>query len=159
MKPTIRSITVLFGGIVLSVVVSATLDHMLMPSGGKLIVQYMSPQSGSSDELRLWGELRRSGYIATYLVGPLTGFAVGIFVGILQKNGAAALAAIALVPDFLYGFLTDRYKGWSHSAVGILTYIFHRSLPFIAAMLAAALFCRLMVDRYAARLVTPASSG
>ena len=135
-----RTFAVFLGGVLLSIAIGVALELVLDPNAGQWIAKAFNTPPTSPQ----WGEisrqLERSGRISLYVINPLVGLAVGIFVGLLQKNRVLIVTASCLIPDFLYGLLTDRAKLWAHSMLGILRYTVHNSLPFATALVAAAFF-------------------
>jgi hypothetical protein len=142
-----RTLAVFVGGVVLGFALSVALELLLDPDGGQWIAKAFNAPPTSPQ----WGEisrqLERSGKISLYVINPLVGLAVGIFVGLLQKNRALIVTASCLIPDFLYGVLTDHAKLWAHSILGIARYALHSSLPLAVALAAAALCHRFMNNR------------
>src|SRR6266545_3936233 len=98
-----RALAVFVGGVFLGIAMSGALELVLDPNGGQWIVKAFNTPPTSSQ----WGEisrqLERSGRISLYVIDPVVGLAVGIFVGLLQKNRALIVTASCLIPDFLYG--------------------------------------------------------
>jgi hypothetical protein len=144
-RTSLRAIGVFLGGAFISVVASALLDHFLLPNGVSLVTRLFTGVP-VAEQVTFVHQLRQSVLITVYLVNPLVGILVGIFVGLLQKNYAMIVAALCLVPDFLFGIFADHGRVWTHSLNGIITYLMDNSLPFIAAVLTTGTV-RYMLDR------------
>jgi len=138
-----RTVAVFVGGVALSFLVTAMLVGALMPHYGELIVALFNTPPNSPKWHDLWIQWQHFTRIGVYVIGPLTGLAVGIFVGMAQRNRPVPLALCCLAPEFLLGFLGDRAKNWSNSISGILFYVLDQSYPFVAAAIAAYLLHRL----------------
>jgi hypothetical protein len=95
--------------------------------------------------------LYHSASVTVFVVVPLAGAIVGVFVGLLQRTWVRTVAVCCLIPDFVFGFLGDTRKVWAHSAKGISIYAFDEALPFAAAILAATV-CRYLLTREHAHL-------
>jgi hypothetical protein len=124
----------------LSLVAAVGFEQVVNPHGPELIVRAFRTPATSPEWNDIARQLRRSAWLVSYIGDPLAGFVVGAFVGLLQKRHTLIVAAACLAPDVLYTFFTDRARLWSHSVSGILNHLFVISLPFMAAVLAAAAF-------------------
>lgn len=129
----IRTAAVFLGGVVLSLVASAVLVTVLLPNSGELIVKMFNTPPTSPKWNELWIQWQHATHITVFIIGPLVGIAVGVFIGLFQRRNAVLLAIFALVPDFLMGVVGDRARYWSHSISGVALYALHHSFPFIAA--------------------------
>jgi hypothetical protein len=138
-----RTVAVFIGGAILSFVVSAVLVTVLLPNSGELIVAMFKTPRNSPNWNDLWTQWQHMARITVFVIGPLIGIAVGVFVGLLHRRNAMLLAVCALVPDFLVGVLGDRARYWSGSFSGVALYVVHHSFPFIAAALSAYMVQRL----------------
>jgi hypothetical protein len=143
-----RTLAVFLGGVVLAIAVSALLEMVFDPNAGYWVAKAFDTAPNKPEWDEISRQLARSGRISLYVVGPLAGVAVGIFVGLLQKSRVPIVTACCLVPDFLYGLLTDHAKVRAHSTVGVLRYAFHNSLPFATALAAAVLCHRFIRARH-----------
>ena len=108
------------------------------PNAGLWIVKAFNTPPSSPQWKEIAQQLERSGRIELYVISPLAGLAVGIFVGLLQKSRALIVTASCLIPDFLYSLLSDHARLWSHSVLGVLLGL-TRSIPFATAVAAAAI--------------------
>jgi|SRR5271155_63783 hypothetical protein len=134
-----RTVIVLLGGVALSFAVAALLAHFLTPDAGKLIGWMFAALPSNPQWPEVSSRWHHVSVISSYVIPPLTGLAVGLFVGLLQMRSAAVVAACCLLPDFLAQFMLDTPKLWAKSPAGILSYVLVHSLPFVAAALAAGL--------------------
>ncbi len=143
----VRTSAVLLGGIVLSVLVPAFLILIIQPDAARWIARAFTVPANSPEWNQIGPHVLREAAIAAYLVAPLAGLAVGLFVGLFQKIRPTIIAASCLVPGFLYELRSDHARLWMHSGQGVLRYGATQSLPFIAAILAAAICNRLIRNR------------
>lgn len=139
-----RTVAVVLVGIFLSIFGAALLDHLIDPHAQELIVKAFTLPRDSPQWAELSLRLQRSAWLTSYVVNPLTGFLIGIFVGIFQKRHTVVVAAGCLIPYFLYTLLMDRGRLFSHSVNGLLTHLFVVSLPFMAAVVTATAIQHLM---------------
>lgn len=145
LKEVTRLVAIFLGGVALSVFATGTFQLLLTSSGD--IIKLNTTATNSAEWPEILNHLRQSGIVSTYLVVPLAGLLVGVFVGVLQKRWAMLVAASCWVPDFLFGFFSDEHKAWARSSRGITFYIVDHSLPFIVAVLASAICSRLISRR------------
>jgi hypothetical protein len=138
-----RTVAVFIGAVLLSFIVSAVLATVLLPTSGELIVAMVGTPRISPKWNELWTQWKHATRITVFVIGPLVGIAVGLFVGLLQRRNAVLLAACALLPDFLVSFFGDRARYWSHSTSTVALYFLHHSFPFIAAAFSAYMMRRL----------------
>jgi hypothetical protein len=139
-----RTIAVVFGGIVISITAHILLVHLLAPNSTQLIARVFTTPSSSMDWTELAHQWHRFNLISLFIVAPLSGIAVGLFVGSLQTHHVAIIAAICQLPEFLVLFWDDRAKSWAGSLSGWASFLVVRSLPFLAAVLTA-LVCRKLI--------------
>ena len=131
-----KTTAVTAAGVLLSFFLAAELQHLLRPNMPQLIVkaQHANPRGPE------WGglskQLQHVAAVTVYVVGPLAGIGVGVFVALLQKRRPVLIACLCLIPQFFVGLFTDYRRAWAHSASGVLHYLFDHSLPFILAILA-----------------------
>jgi ABC-type glycerol-3-phosphate transport system permease component len=142
-----RTLGVFLVGVVLSIVVPILSMYFLQPHFNQLIARVFTTPPNNHDWDEIWSALRRSAAISTYIIEPVAGLAVGLFVGLFQRERPAIIAAGCLIPEFLHGFFVDHAKFWMRSAVGILHFTFQHSLPFVAAIVAATLCHRLLSNK------------
>jgi hypothetical protein len=142
-----RTLCVFLVGVTLSIVVPILLEYLLQPHSSQLIARVFTTPPNSPDWFEIWSAFRRSAAISTYIVAPLAGLGVGLFVGSLQRKRPAIVAASCLLPEFFQGLLSDHAKVWMGSAFGVLRFTFQHSLPFVAAVVAAMLCQRLIRNR------------
>lgn len=139
-----RTAVIVVSGVLLSFLIGGVLTSVLLPNAGQLIVTMWNTPASSSRWDELWTQWQQAGRTITYLIKPLVGVALGVFVGLLQKHRVVLVATTCLVPDFLVGFLADRARYWSHSLFGICMYLFNHSLPLVTAAIVAYILHRLM---------------
>lgn len=142
-----RTFAAVLGGVTLSFVVPLILARVFLPDELKLIAKAFVTPSNSPEWTEISHQFHRTELIAVYVINPLAGLAVGIFVALLQRSRALIFAAGCMIPDFLYGLLGNRPRMWVGSTRGILYYLFDHSLPFMAALLIAALCQRIIKTR------------
>jgi hypothetical protein len=121
--------------------------YFLQPHFNQLIARVFTTPQNNPDWDEIWSALRRSAAISIYIIEPIAGLAVGLFVGSLQRKRPAIVAASCLLPEFFQGLLSDKAKVWTGSAFGVLRFTFQHSLPFVAAVVAAMLCQRLIRNR------------
>lgn len=132
-----RTIAVFFGSVVVAFAVELLLGHFFTPDSGKLIVQIFTTDPSSPQWPEIWSQWHRVNMLSLYVITPVVGLFAGAFIGLLQKHHAILVAASSQVPQFVELLWADRAKVWVHSLSGILVFLATRSLPFIAAVLAA----------------------
>ena len=142
-----RTLGVFSVGVVLSIVVPILLMYFLQPHFNQLMARVFTTPPNSPDWDETWSALRRSAAISTYIIDPLAGLTVGLFVGLFQRERPAIVAASCLLPEFFRGLLSDHAKVWMGSAFGALRFTFQHSLPFVAAVVAATLCQHLISNR------------
>jgi hypothetical protein len=141
-----RSIFVFLGGIIVSFAVPLILSRLILPGDAQWIGKAFTTPSASTQWDEIWRHLQNSAMVQVYLINPLGGLAVGVFVGLLQRNRVTLVAASCLVPDFVTGLLGGVPRIWARSAAGIAVYLFDHALPFAVAIIGAAL-CHYVVVR------------
>jgi hypothetical protein len=150
-----RTVVVLVGGILVASVVPAVLEYFLQPGSPMLVQRVMTTQADSAEWRDIGPAIRSSTTIATLVIAPLVGVAVGAFVGLLQRRHTLLLATFCLLPEFMERLLGDHAKHWATSAIGVARFVAYNSLPFLTGIGAAAL-CRKLVRRRAEN-ASPAS--
>jgi hypothetical protein len=133
----IRTFVVFLCGVLLSVVAAACLEYVFGRNAPALISRLYTPIPPDQRAL-FYKQLFHFASVTVYVVDPLVGVVVGLFVGLLQRTHAMTVAACCLIPDFMLGFVDDTRKVWAHSVRGISIYSFDHALPFAAAMVTAA---------------------
>lgn len=141
-----RTIIVCLSGIVLAIVGPIILGHIFLPDEVQWIVKAYTTPPESLQWEEISKQLHRAGLIQLYLVNPLGGVIVGAFIGILQKTRPVILSVLCILPDFLLSFFGEQNKLWATSSSGIMHYGISRSLPFLTAIIAAAV-CHLLMSR------------
>jgi hypothetical protein len=140
-----RSLGVFLLGTALAVIVSAVLQHFLLPNFGQLVARVLATPPNNPEWYEIGPALRRSAAISVYIIDPLVGLTVGLFVGLFQRERPAIVAAGCLLPDFFQGLLSDHAKLWMGSPFGVLRFTFQHSLPFVAAIIVA-MFCQHLIS-------------
>ena len=128
-----RSIAVFVGGVLLVFVFSTGLTEIIFPNEPQLMNKALMAPVNSPVRYQAWQDFHRAMGLITYVINPLVGLAVGIFVGLLQKKYAAIMAIACLIPDWLVGFLGDHARIWTHSKAGIVHYFLIVTSPFVIA--------------------------
>ncbi len=141
-----RTIAVFVGGVLLSFLLPIPMGHYLTPNTGPLIVRMFSTPPNSPDWDELWRQWHRINLLSLYVISPLVGLAVGIFVGLLQKQHPVLLAVLCQLPEYLDRLRTDHVTRRLGSLSGTFTYLLIRLLPFLAAALGA-FICERLVRR------------
>jgi hypothetical protein len=145
-KSLLWTAVVLIAGSAAAVFGGLALDHFLQPGFPHLVRQVLTTPPNSADWPEIQRRLRYSGLLTIYVADPLTALLVGMLVGLLQKRRSAIIAACCMVPNFWLELSSDHIRYWAGSKSGIAIYVFHKALPFIAAILGAVL-CRLLIGR------------
>jgi hypothetical protein len=153
-----RTVVVLLGGVVLSVVVPIVLEYLLQPNANLWLAKAFTTSPDSPEWREIWPKFRESAAISTYVIAPLAGLSVGIFVGLFQMNRPIIVTTSCLMPEFLQGFFSDHARFWTHSVHGVFRFVFQRSLPFIVAVLAATVCHRLIASSWSSRQARSTSS-
>jgi hypothetical protein len=139
-----RTIAICLGAMIVSFVVDGVLRHFMTPDFGHLIVRMSTTPPDSSQWDDIWQQWHHVNIISVFVLAPMAGFASGIFVGLLQRNYAALIAACSQIPELLYLSWSDRAKSWVHSPTGAASAVGQHLLPVIAAMLAVVLCLRML---------------
>jgi hypothetical protein len=142
-----RTFAVFLGGVVLAFMVPTVLGHLLTPGYFQVLNRAVTTPADSPQWGEVWEQLERGAKVQMYVADPIGGLIVGVFVGLLLAKRAVITAVACLVPGFLDLLLHDHLRTWATSASGIFHYSIDRSLPFIAAIVAAALCQILSADR------------
>ena len=95
-----RTGSVLAGGVLLSVVLGSVLTMTLAPDAGRLLGYQMGwvPFPASPSRIEIARQLRMNTLVVRWVITPLVGVGVGLFVGLLQRSRPALAAAICLAP-------------------------------------------------------------
>lgn len=134
-----RTLLIFIGGAIVALVVEIVLGQWLNPDASQVITKIFTTAPNDTQWNALWRQWHHINSIALYVVAPLGGLAAGIFVGLFQKTHVNALAALCLVPELGQLLWADHARLWELSAPSFLRFVFIRSLPFVAAILAAAI--------------------
>jgi len=134
-----RTFLVFVGGAIVAIVVEIILGQWLTPDAGQVITKMFTTPPNDTQWNALSRQLNHIHSIALYVIAPLGGFAAGKFVGLFQRKHVIALAALCLVPDFVELLWADHSRYWASSAPAFLRFVLVRSLPFLAAIVAAAI--------------------
>lgn len=115
-----RTFAVALGGVVLSFVAPLLLARVFLPGEFTLISKAFVIPPHSSQWTEVSYQLHRAELIQAYVINPLGGVVVGIFVGLLQQRRALIAAVGCMIPDLLYGLLVSRPRIWADSVRGVL---------------------------------------
>ncbi len=141
-----RTLLVFVGGVLLSIAASAIFEHLLVRDNGPLISRlYTGVPADQRSEF--YQRLNHSVAVSVYVVNPLVGLTVGIFVALFEPTWTKIVAACCLIPDFAFVLVEDKTKYWSHSLTGVATFAFDHALPFIAAVLTAGFLRNVFMKR------------
>ena len=135
-RETIRTILVLFGGVMVSILASALFENILAPNSADLISRLYT-QIQPHDPAVFFRGLSHSIAVTIYVINPLVGLIVGAFVGLLQRIWTKTVAACCLMPNFIVVSSDDHRRLWAYSIKGITVFAFHNALPFAAAIITA----------------------
>ena len=138
-----RTAVIFLGAIVVSFVVDGVLRHFLMPDFGHIVVRMSTTPPDSQQWNDIWQRWHHMNTISVFVLAPIAGFAGGVFVGLLQRNYAALVAACTQIPELLFLLWSGRGKPWAHSPTDAAFALGQHLLPVIAAILAVML-CRRM---------------
>ena len=148
-----RTFAIFLGGLVVSFVVNVALQRFLTPDFNQLIIRMFSTPLNSNDWPEIARQWHHANMISLFVREPLAGLAVGIFVGLLQRNYVAFVAACIQVPELIGLMWSDNARLRDHS-VSLGSFFAQHSLPFIAAMLAAVICHRLLKSKGIPGVVT-----
>ncbi len=138
-----RTIVIFLGAMVVSFVVDGVLRHFLIPDFGQIVVRMSTAPADSLQWNEIWQRWHHINIISVFVLAPIAGFAGGTFVGLLQRNYAALVAACTQIPELLFQMWSGRAQSWAHSPAGAALALGQHLLPVIAAILAAVLFRRM----------------
>jgi hypothetical protein len=141
-----RTIAVFLGGVALTAIVGTLLSTAFTPDAGKLVVWMLHQRPNDPNWLEVYPRWHRWMLISAYVVPPLTGAVVGLFVGLLQKKAAALVAAACFLPELVLMSIGSTWV-WAGSLSGTLRYWAIRSIPFVTAAAVAAIVQRLVRRR------------
>jgi hypothetical protein len=150
----IRTVLVFCGGFLLFVVATALLEYIFSPDSFYVLHKVITGVPDSQMPALL-DRLDRAAKITVFVVRPLGGLLVGVFVGLLQRKGTVTVAVCCLIPDWILSLIDDPRKVWAHSAKGIAIYGSHHALPFATAAIAAAAVRYILARRTAAKTESP----
>ena len=137
-----RTFLIFVGGAIVAIVAEMIFGQWLTPDAGQVITKIFTTPPNDTQWNALSRQWSHINSIALYVVAPLAGFAAGAFVGFFQKKHVIAVAALCLGPNFVELLWADHSRSWASSAPAFVRFVFVRSLPFFAAILAAAFFKR-----------------
>jgi hypothetical protein len=132
----LRTVAILLAGVVISIVGTVVLDGLMQPRDfAPTLRAALATGANTPVAPEVMQRLRRAAHITVYVANPAAGLVVGLFVGLLQKRRAIALALIALIPNFLIDLTPVHIGNWPQSAVGAAHFLIGSSLPFVTAIL------------------------
>lgn len=97
-----RTAGVIFGGVVLSFLLVVGLMWVLAPDTPKLVAYQLGllpPPTTHAEIADLTHRIRVNWIVTRYIIGPLMGIGVGLFVGLLQRSRPGLTAAICVLPE------------------------------------------------------------
>jgi len=97
-----RTAGVICGGALLSFLLVVGLMWVLAPDTPKLVAYQLGlfpPPTTPAEIADLTRRIRVNGIVTRYIIGPLMGIGVGLFVGLLQRSRPGLTAAICMLPD------------------------------------------------------------
>jgi hypothetical protein len=138
-----RTVSVLLGGMIITLAAGVTLQHLLTPDFNLLIVRLFRTPLNSNDWPDVWRQWHHVNMVSVFICAPLAAIAAGVFVGLLQRRHVAFVAACTQVLNLLVQLSSQRVSLGAHS-VSLASFFGQNSLPFFAAMIAAVLCHRLI---------------
>ncbi len=96
-----RTVGVILGGVVLSFVLAVVLTMTIAPHTGRLLGYQMGwiPLPTTSSRIEVAHQIRINTFVVRWIITPLIGVGVGLFVGLFQKSRPGLVAAICLMPE------------------------------------------------------------
>ena len=136
----LRTAAILLAGVVISMVGTVVVDSLLEPRDfAPALRRALATGANIPVPPEVMQRIRRAADITVYVVDPLAGLVVGLFVGLLQKKHAITVALIALIPNFLIDLTPAHIDNWPRSASGAARYLIDCSLPFVIAIVGVVL--------------------
>ena len=137
----LRTAVVLVVGVFLSFVLLSLAGYVLASHVG--LAHGLSEASRSPSECSSCGtQFVRAGLWSRFVVEPIIGLGVGLFVGIFQKKRVGLIAVGCLIPLFLFEIAGRRWADWS--SLSLLIEVGSMLLQAAIAVLAAWFISRLM---------------
>lgn len=141
-----RTFTVVLVGIVASFLLLASAAHLILKPVD--LARKMQNAHRSTDDRAVFErEFQRAHWLSVFLINPVVGLAIGLFVGFFQKTRASITAVACLVPQFLFGVYADGWVGWSDERLS--PFLGQQFLVFLPAIIVAHYVWRLR-NRHAA---------
>ncbi len=138
-----RSVAVLLGAALLTLALGVVLMYVITPNKSQLIVRIFTTSPNSSHWPEISRQWNRVMFLDHYVITPLTGVIVGLFIGLLQKRYPVVLALLAPLPVRLFMLWSDRTNTLAMFHSSVPKFVLVNSIPFVSTAIAAWLFYRL----------------